>query len=254
MSWFDTLWKAKGLAVNHQLAPFALVACLGFLPVGVPLPVLSLFVHDRLGFSTLIVGFVIGAQSFATLVSRRYAGRLCDSRGPKPTTLAGLAAASVSGLCYLASSQAIGSPVLALAVLFLGRVLLGFGESLLITATAAWSVARVGSDHAGRAMAWSGISMYTALAIGAPIGMQVYRSLDLNAVAYCAIAMPLLAAAVAALLRPLAVEPQPHISYYLVGFGRQGLAWRWPLQASAPCQLSCRSITAGTDGRGWAQR
>jgi hypothetical protein len=73
-SWFDTNWKAKGFAVNRQLAPFALVACLGFLSVGIPLPVLSLFVHDSLGFNTLIVGFVIGAQSFATLVSRRYAG------------------------------------------------------------------------------------------------------------------------------------------------------------------------------------
>jgi MFS family permease len=221
-SGFDTIGTAKGADVNRQLAPFALVACLGFLSVGIPLPVLSLFVHDRLDFNALIVGFVVGAQSFATLVSRRYAGRMCDSRGPKPTTLAGLAAASVSGLCYLASCQAIGSPVLALAILLLGRIVLGVGESLFITATAAWSVARVGSAHAGRAMAWSGISMYSALAIGAPIGTQVYRSLDFNAVAYCAIAMPLVAIAVAALLRPLTVEPQPHISYL------QLLGRMWP--------------------------
>ena len=63
---FDTLGTAKGLAVNRQLAPYALVACLGFLSVGIPLPVLSLFVHDRLGFNALIVGFVVGAQTRTT--------------------------------------------------------------------------------------------------------------------------------------------------------------------------------------------
>lgn len=209
----DATRKAHGLAVSRQLAPFSLIAWLGFLAIGIPLPVLSLFVHDRLGFGALIVGIAVGAQSFATLVSRQFAGRMCDARGPKRTTFLGLAAASVSGLLYLASGQLTGRPISALCVLLLGRFLLGYGESLFITATAAWSVLRVGSAHAGRAMAWSGISMYSALAVGAPVGTWIFRTWDFDAVALCAVAAPILGAAVAAWPRSLSGEPQQRVSY-----------------------------------------
>jgi MFS family permease len=208
--------KLGGQTVNRLLVPFSLAAWLGFLAVGIPLPALPLFVHDRLGFDPLIVGIVVGAQSFATLISRQYAGRMCDGRGPKPTTLVGLATASAAGLCYLAASHWGGSRSFALTLLIFGRLLLGVGESLFITAIAAWSVSRVGAANAGRAMAWSGISMYGALAIGAPIGTYIYRSAGFDGIAMCTFVVPLFGAIVAASIRSLRVEPRAHVSYFKI--------------------------------------
>lgn len=212
----DVIGKIGSSAVTRLLVPYTLAAWLGFLAVSIPLPVLSLFVHDRLGYDSLMVGIVVGAQSLATLVSRQFAGRMCDTHGPKPTTLIGLAISSVSGLCYLVASGMPATPIYALIALLVGRLLLGIGESMFITALAAWSVARVGSDHAGRAMAWSGIAMYAALALGAPVGIRIYQAGGFAAIASCAIVTPLLGVGLALLLKPIAVQAQPPTSYLRV--------------------------------------
>ena len=41
--------------VTHLLVPYTFAAWLGFLAIGIPLPVLSLFAHDRLGYDPLVV-------------------------------------------------------------------------------------------------------------------------------------------------------------------------------------------------------
>ena len=203
------------VTVSRLLVPYTLAAFLGFLAIGIPLPVLSLFAHDRLGYAPLMIGIIVGTQSLATLLSRQLAGRMCDTRGPKPTTLIGLAFSSLSGICYV-TANAVTTPQPALVVLLAGRLLLGIGESMFITGLAAWSVARVGTAHAGRAMAWSGIAMYAALAFGAPVGIGIYRVGGFAAVACCAIATPILGAGLAILLRPVAVQSQPATSYLKV--------------------------------------
>lgn len=184
--------------ITFQLIPFAAANFLGFLAIGIPLPVLSLYVENTLGFSPFAVGCIIGLQSLATLLTRRYAGRLCDSSGPKKTTMLGFASASFSGMLYLLSSALADHHGAALAVLAAGRLSLGLGESLFITALAAWSIVRVGPQHAGRAMAWSGIAMYGAIALGAPLGLVIYHFGGFNAVVLCAVISPCLGALLAA--------------------------------------------------------
>lgn len=177
--------------VVWQLIPFTVVAFLGFLAVGLPLPTFSLYVPDALHFSTIAVGAVVGLQSLATLLTRQYAGRLSDTRGPKLTAMLGLFCASITGWLYLVSSAFNGHPVISIALLCGARLVLGLAESLFITALAAWSIARVGARYAGQAMAWSGIAMYAALAIGAPVGLAIYHAEGFHAVAVAAALAPL---------------------------------------------------------------
>src|SRR2546430_6560321 len=83
------------LALIARLLPLDLAVFLVYLTVGAPLPVIPLFVNDRLGFDPIIVGIVIGAQAAATLLARPLAGGLSGKRG---TPAAGMIGALSSGL------------------------------------------------------------------------------------------------------------------------------------------------------------
>ena len=64
-----------------------------------------------------------------------------------------------------------------LILLCLGRVILGVGQSFSGTGTSLWGVAHVGSlHHIGRVISWNGIVTYGAMAIGAPLGVVIFRS------------------------------------------------------------------------------
>lgn len=120
------------------LLPITLAVFIGFLTIGLPLPILPLHVHDNLGMSTLVVGIVIGTQFAAALLSRAWAGNLADTRGAKRAVVMGFLLASSSGIAYLVSLAFIHSPTTSVWVLLLGRVLLGCGESLVVTGALSW--------------------------------------------------------------------------------------------------------------------
>jgi MFS family permease len=169
----------------------------GYLCVGLPLPVIPLFVHDRLGFSNLVVGLAIGIQFLATVLTRGYAGRLTDQHGGKRSALQGAAVCALGGLLYVIAALPGLSPVTSLAVVVAGRLAAGFGESQFVTGCVSWSIASVGPQRAGMSMSWTGIAMFAALAIGAPIGMELYQGYGLQAAMVACIVAPLVAAVVA---------------------------------------------------------
>lgn len=122
-----------GTSAFTGLAPVVFAVFLGFLAISVPLAALSLEVRDHLGFGAVTVGWVIGVQSLATLLTRHQAGTLCDQRGPRMAVLVGLPLTACSGLAFgLPSVLSIG-PAATLVVLVLGRLVAGLGESLFLT-------------------------------------------------------------------------------------------------------------------------
>jgi MFS family permease len=203
------------------LAVIAALFC-GYLAVGLPLPVIPLFVHDRLGFSNLVVGFVIGIQFLATVLTRGYAGRVTDQQGSKRAALQGAAFSALGGLLYLVAAIPGLSPAVSLAIVIAGRLAAGLGESQFVTGCVSWSIASVGPQRAGMSMSWTGIAMFAALAIGAPVGMGLYQRLGLPAAMVACIVAPLLAAGIAFGATPYASPAGHRLPFHRV----VGQIWR----------------------------
>ena len=179
---------------------------IGFLVIGMALPVLPLHVHEKLGLSHFIVGLVAGTQFGAAILSRVWAGRYSDTKGPKSAVIAGLVIAATSGVIFFASLGFTSSPALSAAILFVGRAVLGVGESFIITGGQSWGLAIVGVANTGRVLAWVGSAMFGAFAAGAPIGTLAYASFGFAGVAVATTVLPL---ATLALVAPLASAPSP---------------------------------------------
>ena len=158
-----------------------------FLVIGIALPVLPLHVHQGLGLSAFVVGLVTGSQFAASLISRVWSGQYADSRGAKRAVVVGLLTAVVAGLLYLLSLRFVGTPWLSVTILLFGRALLGGAESFVITGAVSWGLALAGHRNAGRVIAWVGMSMFAALAFGAPVGTTLYDMGGFTAVAVATI-------------------------------------------------------------------
>jgi len=164
-----------------------------YLTVGMPLPVIPLFVSRVLGYPDWIVGLAVGIQFFATVSTRKFAGGIADNQGGDVALRRGLVACSLAGFTYLAAAWLPTGPAGKLAVLMLGRLLLGVGESLLLTGGLAWAIGLAGPARSGRVMSWVGMAMYGALAAGAPAGLALDAAHGFLAVAVVVTILPLLA-------------------------------------------------------------
>src|SRR3954468_2199192 len=186
------------------LLPIMGVVLITFLVIGLALPVLPLHVHQGLGLSTFVVGLVTGSQFVASLISRIWSGHYADRRGGKRAVIIGLLTAVAAGLLYLLSLAFVDKPGLSVTILLLGRGLLGGAESFVITGAVNWGLALAGSRNAGRVIAWVGMSMFAALALGAPVGTTLHASGGFTAVATATMLIPLVATV---LVLPLASVP-----------------------------------------------
>lgn len=198
----------SGRSVVATLAPVMTAVLAGFIIIGVALPVLPLHVSGDLGFGSFVVGLVAGIQFAASLCSRVWAGAYSDKRGAKRGVMVGLLAAVAAGLLYLLSLDFSSMPVLSAAILLVGRAVLGGAESFIITGGVAWGLGLVDRQHAGKVIAWVGTSMFTAMALGGPVGTVLYTTFGFSAIALVTALLPL--TALMYLVRIPAIAPHSH--------------------------------------------
>src|SRR6266404_7265143 len=194
---------AKPSEVAMALLPLMVVVLVVFLITGFAVPVLPLHVHQGLGFGTFVVGLVTGSQFAASVVSRVWSGHFAHNRGPKLTVILGLAAAMASGVIYEVSLAFVTMPAASVSILLGGRALLGVAESFIITGAVTWGLALVGPESAGRVIAWIGMAMFAALALGAPLGTTLYAVGGFASVAIATILVPLVTVLLVAPLPPV---------------------------------------------------
>jgi MFS family permease len=169
--------------------------------------VLPLHIRGGLGLGAFIIGIVAGAQFAAALLSRLWSGNYADTRGAKRAVVAGLLLATASGLLYLLSLRFLGDPVTSVTILLAGRAVLGGAESFIVTGALSWGLALAGPQNTGKVMAWVGLAMYVAFAVGAPVGTALYGSYGFAAIALATMLIPLVTLLLVAPVRPVAPLP-----------------------------------------------
>ena len=190
------------------LLPIMAVVLIAFSIIGLALPVLPLHVNQDLGLGTFVVGLVTGSQFAASLVSRVWAGRYADSHGAKRAVVIGLVTAVASGGLYLLSLHFRATPALSVSVLIMGRALLGAAESFIITGALGWGLALVDHRHAGKVIAWVGMAMFAAFALGAPAGSLLFDRFGFISIALATTVVPLIALLVVARVRAVNAQPK----------------------------------------------
>lgn len=236
-----------------RLLPILAAVFLAFAVIGFAMPVLPLHVHKNLGFGTFVVGLVAGSQFGAAIISRLWAGRYADSRGPKMAVTTGLFVSTLAGLLYLSSLQCVASPGISVAILLLGRAVLGVGESFIITGAQAWAVTISGVQNAGKVLGWAGSAMFAAFALGAPLGTVLYSTYGFLAIGLTTALLPLATLAFVAPLRRVPSAPGVPTGFFTV------LAAVWTSGiASALSSIGFGAITAfsalllvGRGGAAW---
>nr|WP_294916908.1 MFS transporter [uncultured Neokomagataea sp.] len=158
---------------TQQVLPVVLFNLLVYIVIGLPSTVLTLFVHEKLGYSTTIAGLSFSLQYLATFAGRAPAGKRIDLYGPKPVVAMGLLACMLSGVSLFCAGFLQHTALLSLAVLLISRLFLGWAESWVATGVTVWNIGRVGSKHTATAISWNGVTSYGGIALGAPLGAKL---------------------------------------------------------------------------------
>jgi MFS family permease len=191
---------ALAAAARRRFLGVVVAASAGYLSVGIVAPVLPGYVRGPLGGSDVVVGVVVGSVPMVMLLCRAPAGRLIDTRGSRGVLLTGLCAASLAGALYAAAST--------VALLLVARLAHGIAEGTVFTAGLAWVLADAPDDGRGRLIGLYGISVWSGLAVGPPIGQALFDAGGYDAV-WAAVALAPLAGVLLA-LRLAAVPPAPY--------------------------------------------
>lgn len=191
---------------DHSRVLMRLTAALflGYLAVALSLPVIPIYVTQWSGYGNMLAGLAVGIAFASTILSRNHAGQLADGRGGRTCMRLGLAGYILASMICMGASLPMLPYPLRYLVLVAGRLVLGVGESLTVVGMLGWGIGLMGHARAGKVMAWTGMAMYGAFAVGAPLGLAIFHMAGFGAVMLACAILP-----ATGLLLSQGIKPSP---------------------------------------------
>jgi MFS family permease len=124
--------------VLRILLPMSLAVGISFLSIGMLLPVLAVYLQQHYGLSPMVMGWVIAAQFAAALLSRAWAGACADQQGAQYAIVLGMLLAGTAGWIYGLSVAVSALRNVSISLLLIAGLILGCGESFIVTAALGW--------------------------------------------------------------------------------------------------------------------
>jgi MFS family permease len=165
---------------------------LSYLAVAMSLPVVPVYVVQGLRLDNAFGGLAVGIAFLSTILTRPHAGARADLLGGKVSMRRGLIVYAAAGLICLLASWPRLSVAGDYAVLIVGRLLLGLGESLTMVGMINWSIGLMGPARSGKVMSLVGMGMYSAFAAGGPLGLALLHQLGFAGLMGVCTVLPLL--------------------------------------------------------------
>jgi MFS family permease len=243
--------RASGLPLTLRIVQIVLFTFLAYLVIGMQLAVLPPFVHGELRYGAVLAGLVISTQYIATLLSRGFAGRTSDTKGPKRAVLIGLVASAGSGLLMIGAALLRDWPAASVGVMLVARLALGMGESCVATGCIMWGIGRVGGAHTAKVISWNGIATYGALAVGAPLGVVLTGALGFISIGVASVVLMGIGLLLAWRQMPVHAEPGERLPMHHV-FGRVAPYGMGLALASVGFGVIATFITLYYASQGWS--
>ncbi|WP_345230955.1 MFS transporter [Olivibacter ginsenosidimutans] len=162
---------------SFVIANYVLLTFYGYFTIGLTLAVLPMFIHQTLGYNTIIAGGVVSLQYVMTFIMRAYAGKMVDHQGPKRAVMISMSCFIGVGLLLIFAFALAGKPLWSLCLLIISRLLTGCGEGMVGASPVNWAMLRVGEEHTATAISYNGIANYSSMAIAAPLGVWLSATL-----------------------------------------------------------------------------
>lgn len=172
--------SSKG--IDFKIITYVIFSFIGYFLIGLPLAIIPIFITKNLGFSELVAGIVISLQYITTFLMRSYAGKIVDTKGPKPAVLLSMMFFGICGILLYLTHFFHTNAFVSLTILIVARLVTGCAEGMVGASPINWAILKFGKNHTAKAISFNGVASYGGLALAAPLGVVINNHFGLEGI------------------------------------------------------------------------